>query len=122
MNLEKLLKEKHLKEILLLGGFALILLVVCYFFFIGNGEGNTHASQTVTMSETESKLCFILSEIEGVGKINAYVNEDGERNVLGVILVFEGANNLSVRLNVLKATAQALGINQKQILIYEMTK
>ncbi len=122
MKLEKILQEKRLKEILLLGGFALLLLVVCYFFFIGNGAENTNVSQTFTMSETENKLCSILSEIEGVGKINAYVKEDEEGNVLGAILVFEGADSLVVRLDVLKATAQALGVNQKEILIYEMTK
>ena len=74
------------------------------------------------MSELENKLCAILSKIKGVGNINAYVNEDDQGEVIGAVLVFEGADSLSVRMDVLNATACALGISQKEIVIYKMTK
>ena len=74
------------------------------------------------MNGEESKLCAVLSEIDGVGKINVYINADEAGEATGAILVFEGADSLSVRMDVLDATALALGIDKKNILIYKLTK
>ncbi len=120
MELGKTLKEKRFRQILFLCAAALLLLLLAFFVFTGNG-GDGGAGGTYEMNETESRLCAILSEIDGVGEIEAYVNEDEEGNAAGVVLVFEGADSLSVRMDVMRAAAAALGISQKDVLIYKMT-
>ena len=111
MTAGKIFKDKRLMQTILLGVIALILLFACYFIFFA-GEKSDEASavtdNAVTMTETESKLCFTLSQIDGVGNVTAYVNEDESGRATGAILVFEGADDLSVRMDVLRATALAL--------------
>ena len=88
----KILKEKRFREMILLSFVALGLLIACYFVF-GNKDGFVEPNKQVAMSQTESKLCSILSAIDGVGEIIAYVNEDAEGEILGAVLVFEGADS-----------------------------
>jgi type II secretory pathway component PulM len=109
-------KDKKVRKVVLLVLAALVLAVACYFTFFQPEE------QTATreMSTTETKLCAVLSDIEGVGKISAYVSEDKEGNPIGAVLILEGADSLSVRLDVMKATALALGIEQSAVQIYKM--
>ena len=117
-------KEKRFRDILLLCGIGAALLIACYFVFFsgGNRKSETISSAGSVMNGEESKLCAVLSEIEGVGKINVYINADEAGEATGAILVFEGADSLSVRMDVLDATALALGIDKKNILIYKLTK
>lgn len=118
-------KEKRFRDILLLCAVGAALVIACYFVFFKDGEGNKRAenvSSAVEMTAEESKLCAVLSEIEGVGKINAYINANEEGEAAGAILIFEGADSLSVRMDVLDAASLALGIDKKNILIYKLTK
>ncbi len=118
------LKENRIAQTIVLGVIAFILLILAYFVFFSNKQEGSQSSSVggfTQMSQTESRLCSILSEIEGVGKINAYVNEDSAGDVTGVILVFEGADRISVRMDVMRATARALNISQNNVLIYKMT-
>ncbi len=117
----KTFREKRFREILLIGAAALLLLFFVWFVFLNEGSGNSTAGNTYEMTETERRLCAILSEIDGVGEIEAYVSEDGEGNAVSVVLVFEGADSLSVRLDVMRAAASVLGISQNNVLIYKMT-
>lgn len=110
-------KEKKTLQTVLVILIAAALMIGCYFFV----KSKNQPAAVSAYSETESRLCSILSEIDGVGSIDAYVNEsDGK--ITGVILVFEGADRLSVRLDVLKAASVALGIRQSDITIYKMTR
>ena len=120
----KIRKDKRLLQTIVLSVIALLLLFFSYFIFINKNNTSTDAFvQTQTgASELEVKLCSILSEIEGVGKINAYINQNNQGEAVSAVLVFEGANRLSVRMDVLKATSCALGISQKDVAIYQMTK
>lgn len=111
-------KDKKKRKIFLIVLFAIVLVIACYFVFFSKEKTENTA---VEMSETETKLCSVLSDIEGVGKISAYVSEDGEGNTIGVVLIVEGADSLSVRLDLMKAAALALGIEQKDVQIYKMT-
>ncbi len=122
MEALKRLKEKRFREILFIGLAALLLLAAAYFVFIGNAGAETERTDGVReMSDEESRLCSILSRIEGVGAVEVYINEDEEGNARSAVIVFEGADSLSVRMDVMRAAAGALGISQKDVLIYKMT-
>ena len=122
MEALKRLKEKRFREILFIGLAALLLLVAAYFVFIGNAGAETERTDGVReMSDEESRLCSILSRIEGVGAVEVYINADEEGNARSAVIEFEGADSLSVRMDVMRAAAGALGISQKDVLIYKMT-
>ncbi len=65
----------------------------------------------------EAKLVAILENIAGVGEAEVMIGvyENGER---GVVIVCEGANNLSVFIDVREAAAIALGIEPKNVKVY----
>lgn len=103
---------------ILLGLTALLLLLFGYFLLFRTDE----RTKTQEMTEREEKLCATLSKIEGVGEIFAYVSENEEGRTTGVVLILEGAERLSVRLDVMQAAAIALGIEQNAVRIYGMAK
>ncbi len=102
-----------IKEILLIGGLAMILLVVSWRVF----RGDESAEVSHSVSESEAKVAGILQQIDGVGEASVVVCErDGE--VAGVVVVCEGANNLQVIMDIREAVAAALGTEEKQVKIY----
>ncbi len=118
----KFLKEKRFRDVLLIGAIGLLLLIAAYFVFTENRAAETDTvGNTYEMTLTESRLCSVLSRIEGVGKLEVYVSEDETGNPQSAIIVFEGADSLSVRMDVMRAAAGALGISQNDVLIYKMT-
>lgn len=124
MSQLKALKDKRFRRTALICVIALLMLATCYFVSVNKTEKSSisvDTSKPVVASEKEKKLCAILSEIEGVGAINAYITEDGAGNAISAILVLEGADSISVRMDVLNITAQALGVNPKKVSIYKMT-
>ena len=73
------------------------------------------------LTEEESKLIAILEKIDGVGKAQVMigVSEDGEKRV---VVVCDGANSISVAMDVREAAATALGIEEKFVKIYLKNK
>ena len=65
----------------------------------------------------EAKLVAILENIAGVGEAEVMIGvyENGER---GVVIVCEGANDLSVLMDVREVASIALGIEQKNVKVY----
>lgn len=120
--IESFKTDKSKQKTLMIVVCAIVLLIACYFVFFSPGMAGERSSTAQSMSETENKLCRILSEIDGVGEISAYVNEDGEGRAIGCVIIMEGADRLSVRLDVIKAAALALGVSQNDVQIYKMTE
>lgn len=76
-------------------------------------------TMTQTMNDEEQRLATILSGIGGAGNVETLITKtDGE--IVGVLIVAEGADNISVRLRLLDATSTALGVNKKIINVYQM--
>ena len=105
----------RMKEILTMGGLALLLLSVAIAVFRG---GDKSAEATAgQMSALEEKVSRILEEIDGVGEASVVVCED-EDEVTGVVVVCEGANDLRVVMDIREAVAAALNTEQKSVKIY----
>ena len=104
--------------------FIVVLLIVVLIgavYIIDKSKNRTsHTSSTNTMSATEVKLSGILSCIEGVGNTQVMVTESKDE-ILGVVIVCEGADNIMTRNNILNAVSTALGVSKKIIAIYSFT-
>ncbi len=110
---QKLLKKW--KEILIIGGLALLVIFLVWKTFYSSEETtNTVGIQ----SENEAKLCSILSQIEGVGRSEVMIYEN--EGVKSVVVVCEGANSLQVILDVREAVCAALGTDAKDVKIYQL--
>lgn len=107
--------DSRIKDVLLLGVLALVLVVAAWKIFYKDETKETLS--VVQSSESEEKVGRLLREIEGVGDANVMICET-EDGVTGVVVVCEGANDLQVIMNVREAVAAALGTEEKAVKIY----
>jgi stage III sporulation protein AG len=76
-------------------------------------------SRVNDMDDEEMRLSAVLSEIEGAGKVTTMiVREDGK--VKGVLVIAEGAEDISVMLKLLNATSTVMGVDRSVVEVYEM--
>ncbi|MDE7440533.1 MAG: hypothetical protein K2N23_08515 [Clostridia bacterium] len=100
----------------------LIAILIGTVYIIDKGK-NARTSSTVAnsaKSDTEIRLKNILSNIDGVGNTDVMVTEN-EGEIIGVVIVCEGADNLMTRSNILNAVSTVLNIDKKIIAIYSLT-
>ena len=119
MNKQPFVRNKthalsRIKEIVIIGGIALALVVAVWKVFYKDET----AIVSVSVTPTEEKVGRLLQSIEGVGRaeVAIYETEDG---VQSVVVVCDGANDLRVVLNVREAVASALGTQEKNVKIYQ---
>ncbi|MGI6213207.1 MAG: hypothetical protein ACOYIQ_01475 [Christensenellales bacterium] len=82
----------------------------------------------------EERLAAILSQIEGAGRVSVMITyekndyaaeasaEAGEPKIKGVIIVAEGAQDVAVRLNLIRAAQTVLDIKSDTIEVFVMKK
>ena len=99
-----------------------ILIIAVALIIYSNVIGKTKSSSSVSanssvMTEEETRLASVLSEIEGAGQVSALITKSGEE-VVGVIVIASGAKDITVRLRLVDATATALGVNKNIVSVY----
>lgn len=96
---------------------SIILILVISVSLFNNKPKQTAVINTHT--QTEIKLCDILNKIEGVGKADVMIKENGE-TIEGVVVVCRGGDNIMTRNDILNAVSTALNIDKNIIAIYAM--
>ncbi len=113
---KKILAIKNIRLIVAAIIIATALIIYSSVDGIKNNDANT--SQMV-MDEEETRLASILSGIEGVGQVQTMITrEDG--TITGVLVIAEGAEDISVMLKLLSATSTVMGVDKKVVEIYQM--
>ena len=64
---------------------------------------------TYAAGSVEERLAHVLSQIAGAGQVEVLVTE-GDQGVLGVLVVADGAQELSVRTELMRAAMTALDV------------
>lgn len=120
--LEKIKEQKVLKILLILMIIAVLALTYAYFSkkTKDNKQTVTTANATIENTDLEKRLSDIISQIDGVGKTEVFVNYDGNEKVTGAIIVAEGANNETTRLLINQAARTALNVSSDCIKVYSM--
>lgn len=120
--LEKIKEQKVLKILLILMIIAVLALTYAYFSkkTKDNKQTVTTANATIENTDLEKRLSDIISQIDGVGKTEVFVNYDGNEKVIGAIIVAEGANNETTRLLINQAARTALNVGSDCIKVYSM--
>ena len=148
---EKIKTNKKIQIMLLGVVVCVILLVYLAYFVVGTSKEETNAPENnVTtrdyVATLERKLEDVISNIEGVGKVNVaitissdfvyeYAYEDEEKNnllfankepvvlskklpeILGVLVVAEGGGNIKVKLDILSCVATLVDVTNENITI-----
>ena len=108
--LKKIAGEKRLATLvlMLLAGLALIGLS---FALSRQKEQPADLGRDVTYAagSVEERLAHVLSQIAGAGQVEVLVTE-GDQGVLGVLVVADGAQELSVRTELMRAAMTALDV------------
>ena len=113
--IEYLKKNKKLVIVAVL----LIVLIAAAAVMFGSKVKTTSASVTVERTSNEIKLMNILSGIDGVGKADVMITEEDQK-IVGVIVVCEGAQNLSVKNDIINAVKTVFNVEKLNIAIYAM--
>ena len=108
--LRRIVGEKKLLTLvlMLLCGLALIGLS---FVFAQQAENTQEYGRDVSYAAggVEERLARVLSQIAGAGQVEVLVTE-GEQGVVGVLVVADGAQELSVRTELMRAAMTALDV------------
>lgn len=112
----KISKEK-LRDVLIVSVVALLLVFALWrIFYDPNGSDDTQASGVATARE--KSVAALLSEMEGVGTAEVRIYEESD-GVKSVVVVCDGAKSILVNSNVKEAVAAALGVDGKNVKVYQ---
>ncbi len=118
----KKLKEVKNLEIIIAALLAIIAIVV-YFAVSTKGASQKNATQsTVEMTETEARVAKMISDIAGVGKARVLITNGADKEVVGVVVVAEGASDMNNRVKMIRLVEKATGASVDRIEIFEMEK
>ena len=116
--MKKLIEAIKANRTLLIILAVVLLLIIIVVVFYDGGE-DAASGQLSEKSRTETRLEEILSSIDGVGESSVMVTEDGE-DIIGVVIVCQGADNIMTRSDILNVVSTALNIQKNIIAIYAM--
>jgi Flp pilus assembly pilin Flp len=68
----------------------------------------------------ETRLERALEAVKGAGDVRVMITENGDGGVVGVLVVAEGAGDISVRLDIMYAVRTLMGIDADQVEIAQM--
>lgn len=94
--------------------FALVLIAVAIKLSTSDVTSGTSKTQT------ETKLAAVLERMDGVGEVNVMVTENDDGEILGVVVVCEGADNIMTRNDILNAVSTALNVERNMVAVYAM--
>lgn len=124
------LKEKGSKYLIwiLLGILVLVMVIPVND---PESKGNTSISEDTSKGELEEKLELVLASMEGVGEVKVMItvkesasdlfsDEKEEGDVLGVVVVAQGAGSAAIDSKIMTAVKALFGIEAHKISIVKM--
>ena len=115
--LEKLKSVKNIEIYV-----ALILaVIVILFVFVGGGTKNASktASDDTYISEMEHKICSVIQNIAGCGKADVVISYGAnDDEVIGVVVVAEGANDPIVRFKIVEVVVTLLDVDSSSVQVF----
>ena len=108
------------------GGLWIVLLMICtaaLLLFPG-----TEKRSSIAMTEEEQRVSATLSRIAGAGEVRVsiyYAQEaaafgSSAKTPVGAVIVAQGANQVAVRLNLIRAAETLLGLSAQEVDVFQM--
>lgn len=121
-SFQKLKEHPFVKKVLAIKNIRLIAvaLIIALALIIYSGVGSASSTDTPSnMDLEESRLATVLSNIQGAGKVEVMISRNDDI-VTGVLVVAEGAKDISVLLKLLDATSTVMGVDKSIVEVYQM--
>ncbi|MEG2001558.1 MAG: hypothetical protein RR107_00525 [Clostridia bacterium] len=110
---------KYVKNIEIYVCITLVLvLLLIYFGSVGSGS-----VANKEMNSEEARLSQVLTNIKGVGSVNVMITRksDNDNNAIeGIVVVAKGADDVKVKIELIKAVCFAMNVNANQVEVFEM--
>lgn len=110
-------KLKSVKNIRIIAVVFIIAIALIIYSSVAASRESQSVSQSQpqsVQSEDEQRLSNILSQIDGAGQVQTMITKsDGQ--IVGVLVIADGAKNPYVRLKLMQASATALGVGEDVI-------
>ena len=117
--IKKLRGVKNIK--LIAAAFILAAALLIYSTVAGAvSERRGDAETTAVMNDEEQRLAAVLSGIDGAGSVETMISRGTEGEITGVLVIAEGAEDITVMLRLMSAAATALGVDRKLVDVYSM--
>ena len=117
--IKKLRGVKNIK--LIAAAFILAAALLIYSTVAGAmSERRGDAETAAVMNDEEQRLAAVLSGIDGAGSVETMISRGTEGEITGVLVIAEGAEDITVMLRLMSAAATALGVDRKLVDVYSM--
>ena len=122
-NSSVLKKIRGIKNIRLIA--AIFIIAVALIIYSNVAADRAAADRTAGAPETsmdsdESRLAGILEGLEGVGRVETMITRGEDDEVVGIIVIAEGAEDVATRLRLLSAVTTAMGVDKQIVNVYTM--
>lgn len=122
-NSNVLKKIRGIKNIRLIA--AIFIIAVALIIYSNVAADRAAADRTAGAPETsmdsdESRLAGILEGLEGVGRVETMITRGEDDEVVGIIVIAEGAEDIATRLRLLSAVTTAMGVDKQIVNVYTM--
>ena len=122
-NSSMLKKIRGIKNIRLIA--AIFIIAVALIIYSNVAADRAAADRTAGAPETsmdsdESRLAGILEGLEGVGRVETMITRGEDDEVVGIIVIAEGAEDIATRLRLLSAVTTAMGVDKQIVNVYTM--
>lgn len=114
-------KLKKIKNLQLIAAVFIIAVALLIYSGVASKSKSTDVEQVSqsVMDEEEQRLSKILGGIEGAGTVETMITrKDGE--IVGILVIAEGAEDISVMLKLLSATTTVMGVDKSIVDVYAM--
>lgn len=115
-------KIKGIKNIRLIAAIFIIAVAFLIYSTVAAADSVGTASQTeqsASMDDEESRLAAILGGLDGVGEVEVMMTRRDDE-IVGVLVLAEGAEDIAVMLRILSATTTAMGVDKGIVDVYAM--
>lgn len=116
-------KIKGIKNIRLIAAIFIIAVALLIYSSVATNNAVRDTSGTESaygMDQEESRLASVLEGLEGVGRVQTMITRGGDDEIVGVIVIAEGAEDIGVRLRLLSAVTTAMGVDKQIVNVYTM--
>lgn len=99
-------KIKGIKNIKIIA----LIFIIAISLIIYSSVGTSKQTEKTFQNEDELRLASILSSIDGAGEVETMISKSSGE-IVGVLVIADGASNPLVRLRLLQAASSALGVD-----------
>ena len=122
-NSSVLKKIRGIKNIRLIAAIFIIAVALIIYSNVAADRAasdHTAGAPETSMDSDESRLAGILEGLEGVGRVETMITRGEDDEVVGIIVIAEGAEDIATRLRLLSAVTTAMGVDKQIVNVYTM--